>query len=228
MSRDELKKAAAQRAVEYLQDGMVVGLGSGSTASYATLAIAQRLRQGTLRDIVAIPTSEETATLARREGIPLVDLDDRPAIDVTIDGADEVDPQLNVIKGLGGFLLREKIVAYATRREIIVVDDSKLVTQLGTLSPVPVEVVRFGWQHTREALINTGAQVSQRMTRDGAPFITDEGHYIIDCRYPGIAAPHDLVATLNAIPGVVDNGLFLDIVQLVVIASQTETRIMER
>jgi ribose 5-phosphate isomerase A len=228
MSRDELKRAAAQRAADYVQHGMVVGLGSGSTAAYATLAIAERLRDGVLRDIVAVPTSEETAILARREGIPLIDLDERPAIDVTIDGADEVDAQLNVIKGMGGFLLREKIVAYATHRQIIVADDSKYVERLGTLGPVPVEVVRFGWRHTEAALARTGATTIRRIKHDGTPFITDEGNYIIDCRYPGINAPYELTTTLNAIPGVVDNGLFLGIVELVVITSVTETRIMER
>lgn len=228
MSVEELKRAAGCRAVEFLRDGMVVGLGSGSTARYATLCIAERLRAGKLRNIVAVPTSEDTARLARQEGIPLMDQDEKFAVDVTIDGADEVDPQLNVIKGLGGCLLREKIVAFATRHEIIVVDDSKLVPRLGTKGPLPVEVIRLGWRNTQAALARTGAQPRLRLAR-GVPFITDEGNYILDCAYPGgIASPFDLERALNMIPGVVENGLFLSMVQTVVVASPAEVRIIER
>jgi ribose 5-phosphate isomerase A len=224
---DELKRQAGYHAAGYLRSGMVVGLGSGSTARQATLRVGQLLREGALRDIVAIPTSEETATLARQEGIPLTTLDEHPHIDITIDGADEVDPQFNVIKGLGGFLLREKIVAYATAEEIIVVDDSKMVSLLGTKSPLPVEVIRFGWCNTRAALERTGAQTSVRLAQ-GAPYVTDEGNYILDCRYQGIQDPLALLHTLNAIPGVVDNGLFLGMVRRVVVASAQGVRVLER
>lgn len=260
---DELKRAAGYRAAEYVRSGLVVGLGSGSTARYTTLRLAELVRQGELHDIVAIPTSEETARLAAAEGIPLTTLDEHPRIDITIDGADEVDPHLDIIKGLGGFLLREKIVAAATDTEVIVVDDTKLVERLGTRSPVPVEVIRFGWQNTRRALAATGAVrtavrlagqgrveyngalgcVVRSEDRDpadrciagqarglagGAPYITDEGNYIIDCTYDGIDDPVELSRRLNDIPGVVENGLFIGITKLVVVASAEGVSVLER
>lgn len=228
MTIDELKRATGHRAAEYVRSGMVVGLGSGSTARYATLRVAELLREGALRDIVAVPTSDETASLARAEGIPLVTLDERPRIDITIDGADEVDPKLDVIKGLGGFLLREKIVAAATDTEVIVVDDSKLVQRLGTRSPVPVEVIRFGWQNTRRALEATGTVKTAVRLAGDAPYVTDEGNYIIDCTYDGIDDPADLSLRLNAIPGVVENGLFIGMAKIVVVASATGVSILER
>jgi len=219
LSQDELKRAAAHDAVEMVRPGMVVGLGSGSTSRYATLRLAEKLRQGTLRGIIAIPTSEDTARLARQEGIPLTTLDEHPVVDLTIDGADEVDERLDVIKGLGGCLLREKIVAYATQHLAIVVDESKLSKRLGLKSPVPVEVIRFGWRNTEAALARTGARTVLRL-RDGAPYITDEGNYIVDCWYRGIEATAELAGLLRAIPGVVEHGLFLDMVQTVFAASQ--------
>jgi ribose 5-phosphate isomerase A len=228
MTIDELKRATGYRAAEYVQPGMVVGLGSGSTARFATLRVAERLRQGALHDIVAVPTSDGTARLAAAEGIPLATLDEHPRIDLTIDGADEVDPHLDVIKGLGGFLLREKIVAAATDTEVIVVDESKLVQRLGTRSPVPVEVIRFGWQNTRRALEGTGTVRTAVRLADGAPYITDEGNYIIDCTYDGIDDPVDLSQRLNAIPGVVENGLFIGMAKIVVVASATGVSILER
>jgi ribose 5-phosphate isomerase A len=227
MSIENLKRAAGYRAVDYIESGMVVGLGSGSTARYATLRIAELLRQGILRDIVAIPTSNETAQLATDQGIRLTTLQDRLTIDVTIDGADEVDPSLNVIKGHGGFLLREKIVAAATGFEIIIVDDSKCVPLLGTRFAVPVEVVQFGWRQAQAALERTGAQAVRRMSA-GQPYVTDEGNYILDCRYPGISAPQALSQRISGIPGVVENGLFLDLVHLVIVASPEGTRLIER
>lgn len=226
MNTEELKRQAGYRAAEYVQSGMAIGLGSGSTAKYATLRIAELLRLGQLRDIVAVPTSGETEALARAEGIPLTTLGEHPRLDVTIDGADEVDPGLDLIKGLGGFLLREKIVAYATTREIIVVDPTKLVGRLGTKAPVPVEVVRFGWQNTRAALERTGARPVLRV-RGGVPYVTDEGNYIVDCWYEGgIDAPKDLALQLNAIPGVVENGLFLGMTAAVVVAASEGTRVI--
>ncbi|MBC7238687.1 MAG: ribose 5-phosphate isomerase A [Chloroflexi bacterium] len=206
----------------------MVGLGSGSTARYATLRIAKRLREGSLRGILAIATSNETAALAQREGIPLTTLEEHPIVDITLDGADEIDPQLNVIKGLGGFLLREKIVAFATRLEVIVADGSKWVPRLGTRSPVPVEVVRFGWQNTLRALERTGAKPTLRC-KNGQSYLTDEGHLIIDCLYEGgIKDPASLHNVLNGIPGVVDNGLFLGMVHRAVIATSEGVRVVER
>jgi ribose 5-phosphate isomerase A len=166
--------------------------------------------------------------LARAEGIPLTTLDEHPGVDLTIDGADEVDPDLDVIKGRHGFMLREKIVAAASRQEIIVVDESKLVARLGTRSPVPVEVVRFGWRSTLVALSRTGAHAALRL-HDGQPFGTDEGHYIIDCTFEGgIAAPRDVQAALQTIPGVVCTGLFLNMVKMVVVARASGIRILRR
>lgn len=227
MSLEELKRAAAYRALGFISSGMVVGLGSGSTARYATLRIGEKLREGSLRDIVAVPTSEETARLARQEGIPLTTLEEHPRIAVTIDGADEVDPHLDVIKGGGGCLLHEKIVAYATEHEVIVVDESKMSECLGLKSPVPVEVIRFGWRSTEAALAGTGACTALRCT-GGTPYVTDEGNYIIDCLYNGITSPSELAVTLNAIPGVVENGLFLGVVKTVIVASARGVEVLER
>jgi len=228
MSVEALKRAAGYRAAEFVHSGMVVGLGSGSTARHATLRLAEKLRTGILRNIVAVPTSKETACLARQEGIPLLDQEESFEIDITIDGADEVDPQLNVLKGLGGFLLREKVVAAATRQEIIVVDDSKLVARLGAARPVPIEVLRFGWRNTAAILARTGARPALRLA-NGMPYITDEGNYILDCVYAGgVAAPAELECRLNRIPGVVENGLFLGVVATVVVASPTRVSILQR
>ncbi len=225
---EELKRAAALRAVEWVQSGMVVGLGSGTTARHATLQIAARLRQGTLGDLVAVATSNETEALARAESIPLTTLDAHPRIDVTIDGADEVDPRLDLIKGRHGFLLREKIVAAASRQEIIVVDETKLVTRLGKRSWLPVEVVRFGWRSTEAAIARTGAETAPRMEGD-RPFATDEGHCIIDCRWTeGIALPRELECVLHAIPGVVSTGLFLGIANVVIVAGAEGVRVLTR
>ncbi|MHB1295865.1 MAG: ribose 5-phosphate isomerase A [Anaerolineae bacterium] len=226
--QDDLKRAAADRAAEWIQNGMVVGLGSGSTARFATLRIGARLREGSLRDIVAIPTSEDTAALARELGIPLTTLEERSRIDVTIDGADEVAPNQDVVKGLGGALLREKIVAFASACEIIIVDESKLVSRLGTRAPIPVEVIRFGWHNTVAALERTGAATQVRQA-GAEPYITDEGNYIIDCTYPdGVSDAPALAAALNAIPGVVEHGMFLGMVRRVVVAAASGVRIMER
>ncbi len=218
MDIDELKRQVGVYAAERVQDGMVVGLGSGSTARFATLHIGARLRAGTLRGIVGVPTSDGTERLALEQGIPLTDLNAHPYIDLTIDGADEVDPSRNVIKGLGGFLLREKIVAYNTRHEIIVVDHRKLSPRLGIVSPVPVEVVRFGWQRTHAALMRTGAEPTLRL-REGLPYITDEGNYILDCHYAEPFPLESLAQQLHAIPGVVEHGLFLGLVSEVIVAT---------
>jgi ribose 5-phosphate isomerase A len=228
MNTEELKRATGYRAAEYVQSGMVVGLGSGTTARYATLCLAEKLRSGGLHNIVGIPTSEATAELARQGGIPLTTLDEHPAIDLTIDGADEVDPRLNLIKGQGGAQLREKIVAFASRIEIIVVDSSKLVQKLGTLAPVPVEVIRFGWHSTQAALERTGGVVTLRL-KAGVPFITDEGNYILDCRYnPAIVDPANLATAIKVIPGVVEHGLFLGMAQRVVVASPDGVQVLEK
>jgi ribose 5-phosphate isomerase A len=206
--RDALKREAAEAAVELVQDGMVVGLGTGSTAAFAVEALARRHRQG-LR-FVGIPTSERTAAQAAAAGIPLTSFGEHCQIDLTIDGADEVERgTLNLIKGLGGALLREKIVAAASRRLAIIVDGAKLVDRLGTRAPVPVEVVAFGLEATRAALERLGASARLRLSSAGEPFVTDSGNHILDCSFGPIADPARLEERIRRIVGVVESGLFI-------------------
>ena len=212
------KRAAAERAVEWIESGMTVGLGTGSTAVWAIRALGERLRDGRLRDVVAIPTSEASAAEARLVGVSLVTFDDRTAIDVTIDGADEADPALNLIKGHGGALLREKVVAQATRREVIVVDDTKPTARLGTRCALPVEVLRFAWAAERAYLESIGAEVVLRP--DGAgPFVTDEGNWILDAHFGPIDDAPALAARLEARAGVVEHGLFIGLTHDLLIAT---------
>lgn len=203
---ERAKKAAAEKAVAYIKDSMTVGLGSGSTAYWAVFYLADRIKKEAL-NIRAVPTSVFTADHAKQEGIQLVTLDEVDDIDLTIDGADEIDPQLNLIKGGGGALLREKIVAYASRRLIIIADDSKLSDQLGHF-PLPVEVIPFGWQKTAAAIKKLGYDSRLRMD-NGQPFVTDNHNYILDCPIPTIADPAALAVKLNMLPGVAENGLFV-------------------
>ncbi len=227
----ELKKLAGERAAEWVESGMVVGLGTGSTAVYATRAIGQRLQDGRLHHILGIPTSEQTARQAQEAGIPLTTLDDHPIIDLTIDGADEIDPHLNLIKGLGGALLREKIVAAASRRMIVVSDARKVIAKLGTLAPLPVEVIPFARRPVYDYLTSLGAQVTLRRDREleQRPFLTDEGNIILDCTFPqGIDDPATLAQTIIAQPGVVEHGLFLNLATLAVIAAPDGLQILKR
>ena len=206
---DARKLAAAEAAAALVEDGMIVGLGSGSTASLAVAAVGRRVAQGL--HIVAIPTSEKTAEQARGLGIPLTALDGGGPIDLTIDGADEVERgSLDLVKGLGGALLREKIVASATTRLVIVADESKLVDRIGAGGlPIPVEVVPFGWQTTARRLSGLGARWTQRLTAEGQPFVTDGGHLILDCRFESLPSAGELGQRLDAMVGVVEHGLFL-------------------
>ncbi len=219
MTEDILKRRAGEQAVEFVENGMILGLGTGSTVFYALRRLGDRVSQGQLRDIVGVPTSNATARLAHEFGIPLTTLDEHPWLDLTIDGADEVDPDLNLVKGLGGALLREKIVAAASRRLVIVVDDSKLVERLGTRAPLPVEVVPFGWRLQMAYLESLGAQPTLRRIAGNEPYVTDGGHYIIDCQFAGIDDPHTLATALNIQPGIVENGLFLNMVDTVVVGT---------
>ena len=206
--RDALKRAAAEEAVKLVEDGMVVGLGTGSTAAFAIEALARRHRQG-LR-FVGIPTSERTAAQAAAAGIPLTSFAEHRQIDLTIDGADEVERgTLNLIKGLGGALLREKIVAAASRHLAIIVDGSKLVDRLGTRVPVPVEVIAFGLEATRASLEVLGASARLRLSSAGEPFVTDSGNRIIDCQFDPIADPARLEERIRRVVGVVESGLFI-------------------
>ena len=218
IDRDQLKRAAAMRALDEVEDGMVLGLGTGSTAAFAVEALAARVKAG-LR-IVGIPTSERTAAQARALGIPLATFAEHQRLDLTIDGADEVAAgSLDLIKGLGGALLREKIVAAASARLVIVVDAEKLVDRLGEHTPVPVEVVQFGWQATAAALAKLGCVPVRRGTTGDAPYVTDGGNFILDCRFGPIADPARLERQLAMTVGAVETGLFVGRSSAVVVAT---------
>lgn len=212
------KRKAALEAVNLVKSGMVLGLGTGSTAALVVDEIGRRLDQGQLKDIVAVPTSRATHQQALLVGIPMGTLESHPRIDLTIDGADEVDPHGNLIKGLGGALLWEKMVATASKRLVIVVDDSKAVDRLGTKAPLPVEIVKFGHTSHDELIRDLGGEPVLRRHPDGEPVLTDEGHWIIDVRFEGgIASPAHAERLLKGHPGVVETGLFLDMHPKVVI-----------
>ena len=223
MNIQSLKKQAAEFAADFIEAGMIVGLGSGSTAIFATRRIAQRIHSGDLSDILAIPTSLDTEVAAIELGIPLTTLACHPRIDITIDGADEVDPAFNLIKGGGGAHLREKIVAQASERLVIVVDDSKLVDQLGTSWAVPVEVIPFGWGAQAAYLASIGATPTQRLDGD-APFQTDQGNIILDADFGLIADPAALDHTLKSRAGIVEHGLFINMTGDVVVAGSNGVR----
>jgi ribose 5-phosphate isomerase A len=220
---DTLKRAAAERAAALVTDGMRLGLGTGSTAAYFVSFLGERVRGG-LR-VVGVPTSEATRARAEREGIPLSTLDEVPELDLTVDGADELDDALRLIKGGGAALLREKIVAFASRRMIVIADGSKRVDVLGRY-PLPVEVMRFGFEATRravEAVLRKGGMsgaVRLRAAPDGKPVVTDGGHFILDAHCGRIEQPEAVAAALNAIPGVAEHGLFLGLATGAVLATE--------
>jgi ribose 5-phosphate isomerase A len=223
--QDQRKTAAAESAAALVQNGMLVGLGSGSTAALAVDALGRRVQHGL--QIAGIPTSEKTAAQARALGIPLSTLTGATQIDLTIDGADEVETgSLNLIKGHGGALLREKIVANSSTRLVIVVDDSKLVERLAQKFAVPVEVVPFGWQRTALQLSNLGASPTLRLDPGGKPFVSDGGHYILDCAFGQCVSAATLARELDHIVGVVEHGLFIGFTSEVHVASATGVRIM--
>lgn len=223
MSTD-LKRIAAEKAVARVESGMVLGLGTGSTAALAIEAIGRRLAAGELSGIVGIPTSKRTRDQAESLGIPLTTLEDHPVVDVTIDGADQVDPEGNLVKGGGGALLWEKIVAAATSLYIIVVDESKLVQRLGKGFPVPVEVMPFGWKTHLPAMRELGGEPELRSTDAGAPYVTDGGHYIIDVTFPdGLGDPEHADHVLLHRAGVVETGLFLGMAPEVIVGRPAAT-----
>ena len=228
MDTETWKQQAAERAVEFVESGMVVGLGYGRTVRLALHRLAQLLQAGDRRDVVGVPCSIQTEAEARQLGIPLTTLDEHPVVDLTIDGADEVAPNLDLIKGGGGALLREKIVAQASRREIIVVDETKLSPALGTRRPLPVEVVPFGWCSQAAFLEALGARVTVRQGPDGTPFRTDQGNVILDCDFGPIAEPARLAAQLDARAGIVAHGLFLGLATDVIVAGVQEIRHLRR
>lgn len=207
------KKLTGEKAAEYIEDGMIIGLGTGSTAYYAIKKVGEMVRNGL--KVKAVPTSKETAELAAEEGIELVELADVKSLDLTIDGADEVDSDFNLIKGGGGALLREKIVASATDKLIIVVDESKLVKNLGAF-PLPVEITPFSWQYTQQ-MIEKFSCSSEIRKEDGEIFVTDNGNYILDCDFGKIEDPVKITVELNKLPGVVENGIFAEMAEIVVV-----------
>lgn len=225
---ERYKQQAAERAVDFVQSGMLVGLGTGSTAIFAIRRLGALLRAGTLRDVTGFATSRASAAAARELGIPLRPDDDPGEPDLTIDGADEVDPALNLIKGAGGALLREKIVAQASRREIIVVDETKPSPVLGTKRVVPVEVLPFGWRSQARYLETLGARLTLRQGQDGAPFHTDQGNLILDCAFGPIADPVALAARLDARAGIVEHGLFLGLTTDLLVAGPDGIRHLTR
>jgi ribose 5-phosphate isomerase A len=224
------KDRAGRAAVSFIESGMIVGLGTGSTAKLFIDALGEALREGKLRNIRGIPTSKRSEEQAKQLGIPLTNFIESPTIDVTVDGADEVDPKLNLIKGLGGALLREKLVAQNTRRFVIVADSTKKVTTLGTHSPLPVEVVQFAHEATAHFLSSLGCTPTLRPdpAAPGKPYITDNGNFIYDCRFIRIDDPFDLERKLALRAGVVETGLFLGMADTALVAGDTDVETMKR
>jgi ribose 5-phosphate isomerase A len=230
MNVDSLKRAAAARAIEFVRPGMRVGLGTGSTAAHFVALLAERVRAGL--DIIAVPTSEATRAQAARLGIVLTTLDETPELDLTVDGADEIAPDLTLIKGGGGALLREKIVATASARMVVIADESKWVSVLGRF-PLPVEIAPFGATVTQRmveaAVSGEGDAVPPlRLDQNGHAFVTDGGHWLLDAQLRRIADPRALASKLSAIPGVMEHGLFIGLAQAAIVAGPDGVRLIER
>ena len=228
---DVLKRQAAERAVEQVESGMVVGLGHGSTAIHAVRRIAALIQDGTLKNVLGVPCSQQIETEARKLNIPITTLEEHPVVDLTIDGADEVDPHLEVIKGGGGALLREKIVAQASQREIIVVDESKLSAALCTRFALPIEVIPFGWTTHLKFLEALGGQPKLRIASDGSLFKTDQGNFILDCRFEPLASASalaELAEKIKARTGVVEHGFFIGVASEVIVAGADRIRNIRR
>ncbi len=224
-----LKHQSAAQALTYVRSGMTLGLGSGSTTAIFVDLLGERLARGELRDIRGVPTSEKTAAQARALGIPLTTLTEHPRLDLAVDGADEVDPALDLIKGLGRAALREKIVEIHAERFIVIVDESKLVPRLGTRGPLPVEIVTFeAGAHIR--WLNTlGCRAEQWFEDDGSPVVTDNGNYLVRCWFEGgISGPQELARTLDARPGIAGHGLFLGMADEVIVAGEKGVRVLKR
>ena len=218
MANEEEKEAAGRAAAKLPRDGDVVGLGTGSTAYFAVVALGERVKSGL--KIIGIPTSVRTADLARAVGVPLTTLDEHPEIDITIDGADEVDPKLNLIKGGGGALTREKVIATASKKMVVVADSSKIVPVLGKF-PLPVEVISFARTVVERKIVSLGGSPKLRTKADGSLFVTDNGNQILDCSFGKIADPPALAQELSGTPGVVEHGLFIGLAKLVVVGRGT-------
>jgi len=214
MANEQEKQSAGRAAAKLVRDGYIVGLGTGSTAYFAVVALGERVQSGL--KIIGIPTSVQTADLARQLGIPLTTLDEHPQIDITIDGADEVDPKLSLIKGGGGALLREKIVASASKKMVVVADSSKVVPVLGKF-PLPVEVISFARTVVEKKIVSLGASPKLRLKPDGSPFLTDNGNQILDCSFGKIDDPPALALALSNTPGIVEHGLFIGLASVALV-----------
>jgi ribose 5-phosphate isomerase A len=222
------KQRAGEAALEHVRSGMVVGLGTGSTAKFFIEAVASALRTGKLRDVRGVPTSVASEKLARESGLPIVSFSQVHQVDITVDGADEIAPRLQLIKGLGGALLREKLVAQNSRRLIIIADSSKVVEKLGTKSPLPVEVTQFGIEASEWFLRGLGCTPRLRQTADGKPFLTDNGNCIFDCKFQGIPDPSALDQKLCSRAGIVESGLFLNLAEMAIVADENSVRVIAR
>ena len=223
-----LKEQASARALDYVQSGMALGLGTGSTTTYFVNLLGEKLQKGALHDIIGVPTSESTAALARKLGIPLTTISENPVLDLAVDGADEVDPALNLIKGLGRAALREKIVEIHASRLVIIVDESKLVQRLGR-GPLPVEIIRFEADAHMAWLRTLGCRAELWLEEDGSPVITDNGNYLVRCWFEnGITDAYELAQTLSSRPGIVEHGLFLDMADEVIVAGSEGIRVLKR
>jgi len=208
LSANDIKQKVGEEAAKLIQPGMTAGIGTGTTAYWLIQSLGKSVQAGL--DIRCVPTSKETARMAAEQHIPLVTLNEVDSIDLTIDGADEIDPQLQLIKGGGGALLQEKMVAAASKQMVVIADHTKLVKQLGAF-PLPVEVIPFGWKQVQKHILELYPIPITLRTKNNEPLVTDHGHYILDCHFNQIADARSLNGTLNTIPGVVDNGLFIGI-----------------
>lgn len=224
-TREEQKRRAAEAALEYVRSGMVLGLGTGSTARYFIEGVGRLVAGGS--DLRGVPTSIATAEAAKQLGIPLTSLEESLWLDLCVDGADEVDPKLDLIKGMGGAMFRERIVAAASKMFVVAVDEAKLVSQLGTTAPVPVEVHPFGWRNASAALEELGGKIEMRR-RDGEAYRTDNGNHILDAQFGPIKDPSRLASRIARIPGVVAHGLFLDMADAVLVGSDEGVRTLRR
>lgn len=228
-SAEERKRAAAAEALEGVRSGMRLGLGTGSTMDHFIGLLGERLRSGQLRDVVGVPTSERTASRARDLGIPLQELHQAQPLDLAVDGADEVDPRLQLVKGLGGALLREKMIVQAAERFVVIVDDGKRVERLGTRNPLPVEVVRFGWQAHIAWLEQSGIRAGLRWAEGGEAYLTDNGNHILDLDFDGgIDDASALQRLLERRAGVVETGLFLNMASRVIVAGDDGITVLVR
>jgi ribose 5-phosphate isomerase A len=222
------KEAAGEAALQYIKSGMNVGLGTGSTTDYFLIALGREIGKGTFKNIRGVPTSIKSDKRSRELGIPLCSLNDVPYLDVAVDGADEVDPRLDLVKGLGGALLREKIIAQASKKFVVIADSSKKVTALGTHAPLPVEVTQFAHDTQPKFFKSLGCEPALRKNSDGSTFISDNGNVIYDCRFPRIDNPADLELKLLRHAGIVDTGLFIGIASVVLIAGDVGVEKLER